>query len=654
MNCEGAQLVLSARMDGERVTPRDAHAAETHAAGCARCQAFADRSARVRSAVRIRPAEAVPDLVDGIMAAVAVERARPATVRTLGRAVLRRSSPPRRRSLAPVAAAAIAGLVAGSLVVGGLWQRPADRPIAAAALVREVRRAAPTIDAFQGTYTILERGFSPDALERRFEMDVAFRSPQRFLLKVVDRTDYPAASWTPNDLTYIEHVPATYTAGPSGCPADLPPDVCPRTRAVVTRSTAFSTSAPLPADVVLPLATFASPRGFRVVGTETLDGRDAVGVELTFGRAGAMFPFLRIGGSWRPFFERDRVVLWLDADSWQPVRWVVYPSTSSERRGWELRYGLPEEPPETAILDVRLVSSSDEPPDASLFEIPGPIAPAVASLADARDRLGYAPATPDDAGDLDLVSVVLPPRPAPATPRSLVVYVDGLDYLRVGERLDWSGPGPFGPLDPDAEEVTLGDGGVAYYEPAGEGFGRRLAMHGPTGDVYLESNLPRERLLDIAASIPIRTRPLPETWLERSSDELDVRHVPVRRALASVDLPDSLAEGLPGGYVIASAELSTVGGETAGVTFHLRQPDMDAAGEPLTLHAEDARSLPPASSGSPSKVRLLAGAGRWAPGRSLLEWMDHGTYHSLQGPAPLAMLMDIANAVHTAEVEAEA
>jgi len=653
VNHEQAQLVLSARMDGERVTPRDAESASTHAAGCARCRDFADRSARVRSAVRIRPAEAVPDLVEGIMAAVAAERARPTAIRTIERAVLRRSGPRRHRSrmLAPVAAAVIAGLVAGSVLVGGPWQRPADRPIAAAALVREVRRAAPAIDAFQGSYTIVERGFSADAPERRFDMEVAFRSPQRFRLQVVDRTDYPTRSWTPNDLTYIEHVPATYTAGPSGCPADLPQDVCPRTRAAVTRLTEFSTSAPLPADVVLPLATFASPRGFRVVGDGTFDGRNTVLVELTFDRASPMFPFLRTGGSWRPFFDRDRVVLSLDADSWQPVRWTVSPSASPERREWELRYGLPVEPVGATILDVRLVSSSTEPPDASLFDIPGETSSAVGSLAAARDRLGYAPTAPAGAGDLDLVSVVLPSEPARATPSSLLVYADGLDYLRVGERLDWSGPGPFGPLDMDAEQVMLTGGGVAYYEPAGEGFGRRLALHGSTGDLYLESNLPRDRLLEIAASIPVRTSPLPRTWLERSSDGVKVERVPVRRALAMAGLPRSLSGSLPGGYVIASAELSTIDGEMVGVTLHLRQPEMDAAGEPLALHIERAGKLPPPSPASRSTVELLAGDGRWSPGRSLLEWIDNGKYHSLQGPLPLGSLMEIANAV-TAEAAA--
>jgi hypothetical protein len=117
-------------------------------------------------------------------------------------------------------------------------------------------------------------------------------------------------------------------------------------------------------------------------------------------------------------------------------------------------------------------------------------------------------------------------------------------------------------------------------------------------------------------------------------------------------LPDSLLEGLPGSYVIASAEVSTIDDEMMGVSLHLRQPQMDAAGEPLTLHVERARKLPPPSPASRSTVTLLASDGRWSPGRSLLEWIDEGKYHSLQGPLPLGSLMEIANAVTRAEAAA--
>jgi hypothetical protein len=651
VNCQQTQLVLSTRFDGERVGARQAEAAVAHAEGCVRCQAFARRSAQIRSSVRIRAAEPVTDLVEPIMAAVARERVRRPSLAPStdgGRATLRAFRRPRHRrpmTLAPAVAATIAGLIVGSLVVGGPWQLGANRPIAAATVVRNVRNAAPARDAFQGTYTIHEFGLSPDVPERILQMDVAFRSPQRFRLVVDDRTQYPSSSWTPTDLLYIEDVTTTFTSGPSGCPGDLPADVCPRTRATTTRLAEYSAAAPVPADLVLPVATFGSSRGFQVLDRERFDGRDAVLVRLSFERAAPMFPFLRIGGTWRPFFDRDRVLLRLDATSWLPLRLTVYPSRSEERREWELRYGRAVESPDSPILDVRLDTATETPPDPSLFRIPGAAAAVPHRLDELPARIGYAPTTPGDAGDLELVSIVLPTASAPVTPSSLLVYAEGLDYLKVAERRDWTGPEPFGPVDAVAQQIPLGEGGVAYYEPAGEGFGRRLAIHTRTADLFLETNLPRERLLEIAASMPIRGEALPSSWRRLGSAGVKVQRIGVDEALATAGLPASLEERLPDGYVVASAERSKVGTAIQGVTLYLRQPDMDAAGEPLTLHVEPNKGLPPPSSAAQSRIRFAGLEGRWTPSRAQLEWVDHGSYHSLQGELGLRALLEIAGAV---------
>jgi hypothetical protein len=217
VNCDAVQLVLSARMDGDRVAAREVAAAAAHAETCARCRTFGERSARIRSAVRIRAAEPVPDLVETIMAAVSRERVRPAAPLLDARRARRRPRHRRRPGpLAPAAAAALAGLVLGSVLVGGPWQSAEDRPIAAAAVVRNVRTVAPTLDAFYGAYTIHEFGLSAEVPERSFDMEVAFRSPQRFRLDVRDRTSYPSRSWTPTHLRFIQDVTTTF---PRGAPA---------------------------------------------------------------------------------------------------------------------------------------------------------------------------------------------------------------------------------------------------------------------------------------------------------------------------------------------------------------------------------------------------------------------------------------------------
>ncbi|MGH2641344.1 MAG: hypothetical protein ACRDGO_06565, partial [Actinomycetota bacterium] len=243
------------------------------------------------------------------------------------------------------------------------------------------------------------------------------------------------------------------------------------------------------------------------------------------------------------------------------------------------------------------------------------------------------------------VSIVLPPRSAPAAPSSMLVYAEGLDYLKVGERRDRVGPQPFGPLDPGAQQIVLDGSGVAYYEPAGEGFGRRLAIHGEGADVFLETNLPRGRLLEIASSLPLVGRPLPPDRLDRGSAGVHVERIDVAEGLAAAGLPVSLDQSLPGGYVVASAERSTVGSVPEGVTLHLRQIETDAAGEPLTLHVETDTGLPLSSSSEQGLISFAGLEARWTPSRSELEWVDGGVYHSLQGVMDLRSMIEIARAI---------
>src|SRR4029450_148134 len=89
-----------------------------------------------------------------------------------------------------------------------------------------------------------------------------------------------------------------------------------------------------------------------VLGRGTVLGRPAVRVEVPFERAEPLFPFLSIGGDWRPFFPNDRVRIWLDERNWFPLRWDVYPATGAERDAWALRFGLPDEPSHRSVFSV--------------------------------------------------------------------------------------------------------------------------------------------------------------------------------------------------------------------------------------------------------------------------------------------------------------
>jgi hypothetical protein len=508
MNCHRAQPVLSARMDGEAVPRAAIASAEAHAAGCASCTSFAERSGRIRTAVRIGPAMQVPDLVDPIMAAVSAERMAPGTT-------TRPAHAPRARRPGTwhgVAAALAAGIVVGSVAVGGPWRAADERTVAIATIVDNVHAAAASLRSYSATYAIVERGGSPAIVERggsptiaerRFELDVAFLHPQRFRVDVRDLTDYRSVGPpTPTAFTYIEDAPASYRE--ESC--RIPDTPCSITSTGEVESRPFSGAAPPAGDLIVPLATFGTTDGIRVVGTAPLDGRDAVHVVLSFERAAPLFRFLEVGDAWRPFYADDRVDLWLDASTWFPLRSTVTPSPAPARRAWEGRFGLPVERPDTPILEVDAISVRDDPPDPSLFEIPDLRDPTV-ERASLGGRLGYTPATPIETGGLSFVAASTPGLADGGAPRSLLVYARGLDYLKIAEHPDWRRPGPFGPVAHDAERIALGDG-VARFAPAGEDFGNLVAIHAADTDLYLESNLPRDELLAIAASLPVRGLPL--------------------------------------------------------------------------------------------------------------------------------------------------
>jgi hypothetical protein len=648
VNCERAQAVLSSRLDGEHAPERVGAAVDEHTANCPRCQAFEAGALRLRTSVRVRPAEPVPDLVGSIMTRVSTEAHAPSrrTWRTPSTGRLR---PTGSRRLTPVLAATIAGLMAGSVVVGGPWQRPTTRPIAAAAVVMGVRATAPSLDAFAATFALTEHGLSADVPERRLRMDVAFLAPQRFRLDVHDETTYPSTRWTPTDLTFIADGSSTYRSGATGCPADLPAGGCPPTRTTLTTHSAYSVQAPAPADLVLPLTTFSSADGIEVLGTDRVAGRDAIRVRLTFARAQALFPFLQLGGTWRPLFDQDRVDLWLDASGWFPLRYTVYPSTDPSRGAWELRFGLPVEPIDRPIFDVRLTSFDRSAPDPATFDVPGFTRAPDVPLASFPRRVGYLPVTPTSPGELRLSSAVVPPGDDPDAPRSVLLYTDGMAYVRIGERPDWAGTSLFGPVDEAAQQVELAGGGVAYYEPAGEGLGRRLAIHASGTNVFLESNLPRAQLLALAASLPVRGEALPDAWRTLTGSGISIERVSPEEALARSPIAVELPSTLPAGYVLASAQIASdvtaIEDGVIAVSFVFRQRESDAAGGPIVLHVQRYEALPPASSAHQALVELDGATARWTPDRDQLEWIAGGAYLSLEGGLSLTAMLDLASQV---------
>ncbi len=640
MNHEQAERLLSARIDGERLSPRAETALEHHLASCATCAAFERGAYRLREAARFEVAPAVPDLVGDVMSAVRAEP-RHARLRVVRPARSRRALLPR---LAPAIAGLVVGAIAGSLVVGGPWQeRPSDAALAAAEVTEGVASAAVDLDAYQATFAITERNLSTDVTHRELTMRVWFEAPERFRLDIVDETSYPIET-TPTDLRLVVDGSDWYAAGPAPCPTST----CPLRESLVHNRLPFSTSAAIPTDLVLPLTTLADAGGVTVLGRGEVLGRSAVRVEVPFERAAPLFPFLELGlGDWRPFFPRDRVRIWLDERSWFPLRWDVFPATGTERDDWALRFGLPEEPSREAVFSVVAEEASMTPPRPGDFDIPSGVrardegARAI-ELADVREEAGFDPVAPATIGDLELYRAVLPEGGRGGT---LLAYADGLSYVALGETRGWGAEVPFGPVGLQAEEVALAGGGVAYFEPSTADHGRRMSIHAIGTDLYLETNLPRADLLAAAAALPVEGLPMPEAWRVRELDGATVSRVSLEQARAMVAFDVELPRDLPFGFGLASAELVDTG-SGLGVTLFLRSTDADRGIGTIRLHLEPATQLPPATSAMQEAVELGDGRGRFTLDRSQLEWVADGLYHSLDAPGlSLGQLAAIAASI---------
>jgi hypothetical protein len=359
----------------------------------------------------------------------------------------------------------------------------------------------------------------------------------------------------------------------------------------------------------------------------TVLGRRAVLVQLSFSRAEPLFPFLDLGGVWRPFFDDDRVELWVDASDWAPLRWTVYPSSDPARADWELRFGLQAESSDVPILDVLATQSDHVRPAPDRFAV-ADAAPEI-SLSDLAGRVGFHPVTPTTTDDLRLTAATAPSADA-RSPQSLLTYSSGLTYLRVGERRRSPGSPPFGSVSTDAEQVQVGEG-VAYYEPAAGDLGRRLVIYTPDSSLYLETNLPRDQLLAVAASLPVSGTELPAAWREQHVANARTERLTLAEAKALTSFAFDVPATLPAGYILASVQRTVVRGVDS-VTLEVRQRDSDLGAGPIRIHLEGAAALPPAASADQVIVPLGDGDARWIPSQSRLEWVADGIYRSVDGP----------------------
>lgn len=617
LRCDKARVELSSRLDGE-VDGSTSRLLDEHLSRCAGCRRHEASLRRVRTALRVQPAEPVPDLSHAIMQRVASEGAR-------GR---RRDEWLGGLRVASVAAAVAALLVLGASLPFG------DRPSQSAEageISRQVRTAARELDTYRAEFSIVERGWHEEVGIRRFVARVWFDAPEDIRLQVRDLTAYPDNRWPKNDVDLVANTRRWWIDEPSTCPSEALPACAiaagSEQRTVVQRQP-FDGSSTLPTDIIVPLETLASSDDFTVVGRDSFAERSAVKVALPYRQAIPLVTALQPGGLWRSYHPLDRVEIWLDAETWFPLRYDVVADDSKERAMWARMQGLDDRGGQQ-LLSVRAKGFSEPSLPAEIFDAPvdGIVRSGGFIERDfARTASWMAPSY--RAG-------LRPYRAGVTDGQRTLTYTSGMTWLKVSSRNNSTIAAE------TAEEVTLANGSFAYYQPATEELRRRVDILGKRSQIHLESNLARSTLLRVASSIDVAGGRIPRT-LERDKQRTVLRLDPdialERSAFAA------RPNYLPSGYHPSVALLSKSRAGARTLTVYYRRAEAEYNGDGIRIaQSPSIELLAPSAEQSFGITTEEITKGRWFPERGELEWIDQGVYRSVTVPS-----LDLETAVRVA------
>lgn len=626
MKHEVIERELSARLDGARDARLDG-VVEEHLASCDSCRRFENRARHVREMSRLEPAPSVPDaLFESIVRET------------------RAAQPKHRPSFVPrlriptvsvrYAAAFVAGALVSAFVFSGSAGLRRPSPALASDIPQRIAAASREVTAYRATFEITERNFHELVPMRRFLTRVAFSANEKFRAEIEDLSVYPSPQWPKNSTVLSVDEGRWVFTGPLSCPREGLPSCAEGgsdVRSIEGREP-FDGDAIFPSDIVLPIRTLAGSERVQVVGHGTVLGRNVVHVNLTYRDAVPLFAYLHAGGSWRPFFPLDPVVLSLDEQTWFPLAYQVRAASSQERGEWAARNGLPSESSGTVLIDAQ-IRSFDEHSSPKELALPD-VAPTRnagfrdVDLESLADRVAYQPLLPSYLGGLRLHRAGHYTNGARPKDESLISFARGLAWLKVRQTRSWSEPALYGNVGALATSLNLPDGGLAYYEPASSSLGRRLSIHAPGWDIYLESNLPIKELLRVAGSLPIKGQPAPSEWLIRRWPGGIVREQTTLERARQVAPYLLLPHSLPSGYRLSVVHVVEAGG-TRGVTIYFRRSGTELDGIGVRLHQAAAVELPPPVDPDVSAVSVRGVIGRYSAVRNELEWVEGGVYRSV-------------------------
>ncbi len=545
MDCEEVRAAVSAALDG------DGQVDVAHLSTCEQCERFERGARRLRSAVRFELVDAAPDVTARVLAAVAGE---PAPVRRLSR-----------RRLLPVAAAFVAGIAAGAAFV---WPAVPSDGVAAASLPSRIIAAQRDVASLTAELTVVER-----AQTRVRRGVLRYRAPDHLELRLGD----------------------TVLRAGGGRWRLQRPDGSVTERAGLEP---FSADGPVPLDLVLPAAGFVGSDEPDVIGTETMDGRAAVGVRVPAAQVSALLSGLRPGGDGRQVHPTDTVDLWLDEDHLVPLRVVVRAADGPDRARWAARRGFDERAGEVIVearLDSVVLNDARTVDDLA--------APHTQGAPDGGFRPGDA-AVPNPrwlpAGMADHTTGIVGDV-------AVRTWTDGRAWVKVRATTAWTGSRLFGGLGTVVRPVPLGHG-MGYVAEDGTA----IAIHSDAADVVVTGSIAPDDLRRVTGSLDIIGRPVPDHWAEHATADL---HVLARAVPDHLLLP---ADAWPGQPAIRLDQHTTV--------LVYAGPGDRAV---VLASRDDARLSPPFD---PDATGVIARGrvGRWSPTRGELEWVEAGRLWTLR------------------------
>lgn len=355
----------------------------------------------------------------------------------------------------------------------------------------------------------------------------------------------------------------------------------------------FVGDAPVALDLVLPVAGFTGAAGPASLGSQTLDGRRAIGVRVTAAQVDGLLTGLQVGAE-SEVHPTDPVDVWLDRDHLVPLAVLVRAAAGPDRARWAAaRDGatagdvvLEARLSQVIVNDARSVDGLEAPPaaNASRYRDGSPTGPTPSWL-----PAGMAPWRAGSAGEV-----------------SIATWTDGRAWIKVRSTTTWDGTHLFGDVGRAVRPIRLGEG-IAY---AAEG-GNAVAVHGVDVDAVVTGSVGPAALRRVAASLGMTGLRVPAEWDEAATATIDE----VTEHLDVLVLPDDSGFSPPA---------TRLDGVTATLVFA-------GPGERLlTLVTRPGSVLTPPLDPDAVGVVVRGRDARWSPSRGDLEWVEGEQVWSLR------------------------